>query len=47
MRLLFILFACLIVTVAFGQKKQLDHDVYDFWKEISNEQISRDGQKVV
>lgn len=37
--LLFLLFA----TVAFAQKKPLDHSVYDTWESVGTKQLSNDG----
>lgn len=33
----------LATTVAFGQKKPLDHSVYDSWQSIGTKQLSNDG----
>ncbi len=38
------LLTCLIASVAFGQKKELDHSVYDVWNRIEGREISRDGK---
>ncbi len=38
---------CLCTTVAFAQKKTLDHSVYDSWQSIGERQISNDGKWVV
>lgn len=46
MRIL-LLFTLLSTTLVYGQKKRLDHTVYNDWKHIENEQISNDGNYVV
>ena len=43
---LFAIAACFAATVAFSQKKQLDHTAYDSWQRIGEKLISSDGQWV-
>lgn len=44
--LIYFLLLCCILT-ANAQKKQLDHSVYDFWKSISNTQLTSDGKYLI
>ena len=40
----FTLLFILVSTIAFGQKKPLDHNVYDSWESIGVKQLSANGQ---
>ena len=43
--ILIILLSASLTSLA--QKKELDHDVYDSWNTITQQQLSIDGQRVV
>ena len=42
-----VLLSLLIVTIAFGQKKVLDHPDFDIWNTIEGQRISRSGDFVM
>jgi acetyl esterase/lipase len=46
-KLSLIVFACVLFTGSFAQKKPLDHSVYDSWQSIGERMISNDGKWVV
>ena len=43
----FLLMCALITTLAYAQKKPLDHSVYDSWKSISGASVPRNGDILI